>query len=1180
MKKNSGFRWRWVLLLLPAGMGLQSHAAQEGRNSPARKRYDVELTLRSATIRTFTEAFTRQTGVLFSYESALAAEPLGDVAVRENDAPLERTLEKVFARRGYRYKIVDRIVVLTYGREKEAGKVAVTGRVTDAEGNPLAGAAVVEKETMRGVSAGSDGSYRIWVAPDAVLLFSYLGYADNEQRLGTRTAVDAVLEEQESVLEEVVVVGYGTQARRSVTAAIGTFEGRRLEGVAINSVGEGLKGRIAGVRVATTNATPGAEPRFLIRGGSSINQSNDPIVLVDGVVREMAGLNPNDIESVSVLKDAASAGIYGSRASNGVILVTTKKGAAGTGPRIRFEGQWAWASPATKFDLMNARDYIRTVRPAIAEGYCGGADPAVVLGGEQSAGTGNTARSLWTTRYLQPGEAIPRGYGQVEDPVNPGRTIIFQDNDQQRQWFSDAFWQNYHIGIDGGGENMRYAASAGYTDDGGIGITTGYSRFTFHASSDFQITPRLKASTAFDYSQVEQQTFESAPLSLRNSVTRGLSVPNTHRDWYGADAGEELVGTPALGTNNTTIPAAYFNYYYDNAGTTVKRSTAGIGLDWEAAPGLRLVGRFTNYNRHTRSYFYVRDNPTTGSSVRPMKEGFSETNRMVFQAYADYGRRFGGGHRLDVMGGYEYMLDKANSFDIRMQGAVSDKLPVLDAGTSNIANYPKSTRTQECLISYFGRAAYDYRERYLVTATIRADGSSKFAAGNRWGYFPAVSVGWVASNEAFWPENRAIGTLKARVSYGLTGNNGIGLYDTYGSYNSLYAYNGNATTTTYTMPNNGLIWEKTVQFNAGLDVGMFGGRVDLALDYYDKQTRDLLFDITLPNTTGYGSVSTNLGRVRFYGAELSLSTVNIRRNDFEWESRFTYSYNMNRVLELPDNGNARNRINGISVGDGSQFGGIAEGERMGRIYGYVVERILQTQEEADAARYDTQSRGYRRSDRQQIPGRKEVGDYEWRNRPGSTRMDGREIVNAEDQFLLGYALPHSTGGIGNTLRYRNWTLDVYMDYALGHSVRNDMQMRYFQATMGNCNYNLSNEVKKTWTQPGDKTRYARFTANDTDWGNRNYGRTSDVFVEKADYLCLRDVSLSWSLPKAWLRKLRIGEVTLTVSGNTLFYWTAVHGVSPEAATTGGLYTASSTYDTDYNPYPPTRKVLFSARFTF
>ena len=1285
MKKNSIPKLELVFLLLLTGMCPQAHATDDGRNASPQKTYAVDLTLGSATVLTFTEAVTSQTGVLFSYESALSQMPLGDVSVHETAAPLEHILEKVFKGRGFRYKVVDRIVVLTYDTDSARSQlVLVTGRVKDGSGMPLVGASVVVKDTMRGVSAGAEGNYRIFADPDATLVFSYIGYADREERIGTRSAIDVVLEEYEAVLEDVVVVGYGTQSRRTVTAAISKFDGhllegipvnsvgdalkgrvpgvrvattdatpgadpkflirggssinqsndpivlvdgvvremaglnpidvvleeyeavledvvvvgygtqsRRtvtaaiskfdghlLEGIPVNSVGDALKGRVPGVRVATTDATPGADPKFLIRGGSSINQSNDPIVLVDGVVREMAGLNPNDIESVSFLKDAAAAGIYGSRASNGVILITTKKGSKHLGPRIVFEGQWAWASPATKFDLMNARDYILTVRPALMEGYCGGMDPASVLGGEQSAGTGNTAKSLWTTRYLRPDEPVPAGYQWVEDPVNPGRIIVFEDNDQQSQWFGDACWQNYYVGIDGGGDNIQYAASAGYTDDSGIGITTGYSRFTFHGNTTFQVTRRLRASTTFDYSQIEQQTFESAPLSLRNSVIRGLSVPNTHRDWYGEEAGEELAGTPALGTNNTTIPAAYYAYYYHNAGSTIKRSTATINLDWEVFDGLRLVGQFTNYNRHTRSYFYVEDNPTTGSNIRPMKEGFSETNRMDFQAYADYKGTFGNGHRLGAVAGYEYMLDKLNSFDVRVQGAVSDKLPVLDAGTSNIANYPKSTRTRECLISYFGRVNYDYGGRYLFAATMRIDGSSKFAAGHRWGYFPAASAGWVVSKEGFWPQNSVVSMLKARVSYGLTGNNGIGLYDTYGSYNSLYTYNGNATTTTNTMPNNGLIWEKTLQFNAGIDLGLLDNRITLALDYYNKETRDLLFDVSLPNTTGYNSVSTNLGRVRFYGTELSLSSVNIDRKGFSWRTDFTYSYNMNRVLELPDNGNPRNRINGISVGDGSQFGGIAEGERMGRIFGYVAERIIETQEEADAARYDTQSRGYRRSDRRQIAGRKDIGDYEWKDRPGSTRMDGRQIINAEDQFLLGYALPHSTGGIGNTFRYRNWTLNVYMDYALGHSVRNDMQMRYFQSTMGNCNYNLTNEVKKCWSQPGDDTRYARFTANDTDWGNRNYGRTSDIFVEKADYLCLRDVSLSWSLPKAWLRKLHISQVTLTVSGNTLCYWTAVHGVSPEAATTGGLYTASSTYDTGFSPYPPTRKVLFTAKLTF
>lgn len=346
MKKNSIPKLELVFLLLLTGMCPQAHATDDGRNASPQKTYAVDLTLGSATVLTFTEAVTSQTGVLFSYESALSQMPLGDVSVHETAASLEHILEKVFKGRGFRYKVVDRIVVLTYDTDSARSQlVLVTGRVKDGSGTPLVGASVVVKDTMRGVSAGAEGNYRIFADPDATLVFSYIGYADREERIGTRSAIDVVLEEYEAVLEDVVVVGYGTQSRRTVTAAISKFDGHLLEGIPVNSVGDALKGRVPGVRVATTDATPGADPKFLIRGGSSINQSNDPIVLVDGVVREMAGLNPNDIESVSFLKDAAAAGIYGSRASNGVILITTKKGSKHLGPRIVFEGQWAWASP-------------------------------------------------------------------------------------------------------------------------------------------------------------------------------------------------------------------------------------------------------------------------------------------------------------------------------------------------------------------------------------------------------------------------------------------------------------------------------------------------------------------------------------------------------------------------------------------------------------------------------------------------------------------------------------------------------------------------------------------------------------------------------------------------------------------------------------------------------------------
>ena len=1068
------------------------------------------------------------------------------------------------------------IALVLCGMDAQAQGNLVTGAVRDAKGEPVIGATVIVKGTATGATSGADGRYSIQAGPDATLEFSFIGYKKQEVPVGTRSAIDVVLEEDALMVDDVVVIGYGTQSRRTITAAVSKVDGEKLAGAPVNSIGDALKGRVGGVRVSSADNQPGSDPVFLIRGGSSINQSNAPIIIIDGVNREMTGLNPNDIESIEVLKDAASAGIYGARASNGVILITTKKGSMARGPQVTFEAQAAWTSPAVRFDLMDGGDYLRTMRTMLNEYPSTYAYGSGILTGANSAGIGNGDNSVWTPKFVDTPADVPAGWKVMVDPIDHSKLIAYQDNDQQKQWFDDSYWMNYYVGVNGGNDKVQYAASAGYTKDGGIGINTDFSRFTFHGNTSFKILRNLKATTVFDYSETKGNTLPSSGIATYwTTVGRGMFMPATHRDYLDD-------GTPAQGTNNTTISAAWFDRYY-TSNYTARRMTANFNLEWEIVDGLRAVMQVANHN-----YYRIDNQRLAGNAIsnqRRTYEKWGQTNRFSTQGYLNYRKTFAQDHAIEGTVGFDYMKNTVNGLSLTVTGADSDKVPTLAAGTD--ATGWADTNTNEALSSYFGRLNYDYRKKYLFMFTFRADGSSKFAEGNRWGYFPAASAGWVVSEEKFW-NVRNFNSFKIRASYGLTGNNYIGLYDAYGGFGATSIYNGASAILPTALPNMRLKWETTHQLDIGVDMGFFNDRIRLMADYYNKKTTDLLFSVTLPDTSGYGSARQNVGSVRFYGAEVELSTVNIQSKNFTWTTDFTYSFNMNKVLSLPDeyrykdvDGKDAWRIGGYTMSEtGFRFGGTAVGERMGRIYGYKTAYIIETEAQADAARYDTQSRGYRRSDRRQIAGRKDIGDYEWKDRPGSTRMDGRQIINAEDQFLLGYALPHSTGGIGNTFRYRNWTLNVYMDYALGHSVRNDMQMRYFQSTMGNCNYNLVNEVKKCWSQPGDDTRYARFTANDTDWGNRNYGRTSDIFVEKADYLCLRDVSLSWSLPKAWLRKLHISDVTLTVSGNTLCYWTAVHGVSPEAATTGGLYTASSTYDTGFSPYPPTRKVLFTAKLTF
>ena len=1139
----------------------------------------ISLNLKNATIQQAVIALQQQ-----GYSLSVKADDVdmkAPVDIHARNEELQAVVDRIFAGQDVNCIINDKSILITKvpsqpSSEDSPQESSVTGQVKGPNGLPLVGVTVLIDGTMVGTTTDASGNFRIRAKSGDTLVFSYIGYDERREKVGVRTEIDVTLAESSTLVNEVVVIGYGTQSRRTLSTAISKVSGEVFDNAPAATVGDALKGRVAGLHVQTSNAIAGESPRMMIRGGSSITMGNDPIYIVDGALREdLTGINTNDIESMEVLKDAASASIYGARASNGVILVTTKKGSLAKGPQIVFDLQLGCSSPSRKWDFMNAREYISFLRPVISKAYANGIEhnAKTMLSGPNAYGTGNTAPNAnYSTRYLDYGQPVPAGYQWMYDPLDANKVIIFTDTDWQSQWFTDAFWHKEYIGVNGGTDKLKYAASVSYHGDDGMVAMSSYKVFTLHGSTSFKITKNLEASTTFDLSRQKKH-----PLidNYYQAIGRGIIAAPTAREFD--DNGDWC----QLSSNGNAHSAGWYESFYDRE-QAINRASGTFGLKWNITDGLTAFAQYNYFDNSYRGSYYAygerNGTPNNVSLERNTTETREQTIRDIFTAHLNYNKTFRDVHTLNVTGGYEYMSQNYWKVKANAKGASSDDVPVLGSGSIFTAS---NQDEKQAMISYFARASYNYDDRYIVSGTFRADGSSKFAVGNQWGYFPAGSVAWVISEEPFWRNaKKTANTFKLRASYGQTGNNGIGLYDTYGSYNSAYQYNGMSTTTTGEMPNSNLTWESTTQVNAGLDMGLADDRVRVSFDYYDKVTRNLLFDVTLPNTTGYGSVVSNVGKVRFYGVDLAISSVNISRGDFTWTTDFTYNFNMNKVLKLPDNGNVRNRMDGITIGDGSQFGGIAEGERMGRIYGYKVDHIIETQADADAAMYDASSRGYRRSDRRQIAGRKDIGDYEWVNRAGSTQRDGRDIINEEDQFLLGYATPHSTGGIGNTFRYRNWSLNIYMDYALGHSIQNEMQMRYFMATMGNCNWNLVNDVKQCWSQPGDKTKYARFTANDPDWGNRNFSRMSDVFVEKGDYLCIRDISLSYKLPVRWTSRLGMKDVTLTVSGNTLYYWTAVHGVSPEAATTGGLYNSASTYATGFSPYPPARKILFSAKFTF
>lgn len=1192
---------KFVLLTLCVSVFLGLFAASRAEAQTQNRLYDVDISMSGATVSSFTSALTGQTGVLFSYETDLASKALGNISIQRKQASLNSVLSSAFSGKGISWKVVNRTVVLTAEPQYSDKQQVVSGRVTDSNGDPLPGAGVLVKGTTRGTTTDAQGRYSIAIAPNQTLEVSFIGFTTQEIPVAGRQAIDVTLADDSTLLEDVVVVGYGTQSRKTLSTAISKVDGDKLMDAPVSTVGDALKGKVTGLRIASNNNLPGESPRFLIRGGSSINRSNDPLFLVDGVERGIEDLNPNDIESIEVLKDAASAAIYGSRASNGVILVTTKKGNTFKQPQVVFDSQVGFTSPARTWKLANATEFLTIIRPAAFQGP----DAALVLNGANGPGVGNTeTSSTYSTRYLAAGESVPDGYLSMPDPIDPTKTIIYTDHDWQSEWYHPSLYHRQYVGVNGGNKDVKYAASIGYLGDDGMVAMSAYNNFTMHGNTSFNVTKWLTAGTTFDYSNGVKHPMTNDYFTV---LGRGIMMSPTH-------IGKYPDGTFATGgTNKNQQTAEFYETFYDRE-TQRQKFMGSINLKAKITDWLSATAQYALYDNSYRGSYYTKGEVNGSvnfvSTNRSTTETRTQTQRQNFQTYLTADKSFGK-HRISGTAGYDWSKWHYWYLTAGNTGSLSDKVPMLTSGGSNTAGTMSMSNQdyETSLISYFGRIGYNFADRYILSATFRADGSSLFLGENKWGYFPSVSAAWVISEEPFFAGVKdKVNMLKLRASYGQTGNNNIARTDPLGAY-ATSTYDTYNVLLPSKMVNAGLKWETTTQLDLGVDVSFLNDRVRVVADYYDKVTSDLIYSITLPDTGQFSSVNANVGSVRFWGAEFELHTVNVQKKSFSWETDFTYSLSKNVVVSLPDeykyqlldmDGNLMTdangepiygwRIGGTATATGYRFGGTAVGEPLGRIWGYQVAGILQTDEEAAAAYYDSQSHGYRRSDGLSIQGRKDAGDFEWVNRYGTAKAaDGSEQIDGTDLFLLGNVMPHSTGGINNTIRWNRLTFNVYFDYGLGHSIYNYMKTRMIQNTLGYSNSNVDvNLVAQCWRKPGDQANgnyFARFFPNDADFGNRNYSRCSSFNVERADYLCLRDASLYYDLPDNWAKSVFMKKISVGVTGNTLWYFTRLSGaISPETGISSdsdsNQYSSVQMGSATSNLMPAARKVLFNLKLTF
>lgn len=1023
-----------------------------------------------------------------------------------------------------------------------AQEITVTGVVRDNEGETLPGVSVVVKGSTRGTVTDIDGNFEIKVPQGATLVFSYVGFQPQEIRIINEEQLNVVLNVSTVGLDEVMVIAYGAQSRRTLTSSVSKVNTKELENMPVNNIMDALKGKVAGARVYGSSGQPGESPTIIIRGGSSINRSNSPLILVDGFERSYNEVHPNDIESIQVLKDAESTALYGSRASNGIVLITTKSGASAT-PRITFQSDFSLQQIERYYDLCSAEEYLSVIRPSVARSP----NPKWNEQDNNGYSSGNTPSSSFTTHYLEQGELVPAGWKTMPDPLDPSKTLIFQDNNMLDIAFGTTLRQNYYVGVDGGDEKLKYSASVGYTDDEGVAMGTGWDRLSTRAVADYRVRRNLSVSTNISYLRSNLQNYSSQS----NAISRSLYLPPTQRI-YNDD------GTPAKGYNATAAPLPWWINVHQRE-TILRQTNVSGGINWGITDNLIATGTATSY--FTTSEFDGFQRANEYNSLRPATSTLNDTERNQFEGLLKYNNSFKD-HIISGLFGVSYINTKTKSLTASAQGGSSDKIETLNAAPEKTD--ATTSKTEEVLASVFARASYNYKNKYLLSASVRRDGSSRFGANHKWAYFPGASAGWVASEENFLKNNSTLSFLKLRTSIGQTGNNAAGIYTAQGAYTATYKYNNAAGIVNTSMPNPNLTWETTTQVDLGIDAGFLKDKVLLTFDVFNKRTDDLIFSKPLPNTSGFSSIETNIGSVRFYGFDLEITSKNIQTKDFSWETSFAYGYVKNKVLSLPDNGQPKNRIGGIYLPDGESFGGIAEGEPLYRFYGYKSEYILDTDEQAANARYDELARGYDYRTGKFTRGQKFAGDYEWKDRNG----DGR--ITEVDQFELGVTVPHSTGGLTNTFNYKNFSLRIYLDWAIGHSVM-DTDFKYHMMSTFSGNANLVREALDAWKQPGDaaKTKWARIAAHDSN-ENWNYRRDSDIVTFKGDYLCIRDISLGYTIPKTVMDKIGLHAATVFVSGNNLHYFTAVQATPPEVGVINNSQTG----------YPPIRKFSLGFKLEF
>ena len=990
-------------------------------------------------------------------------------------------------------------------------------------------------------------------ARDSVLEFSCLGYKTRsfELRAGQRI-LNVTMRPEHYRMDEVVVVGFGTQAREKVTAAITKLPMEALENVPYTNVASALQGSVSGVQVQSTSGQPGAAPRIIVRGGTSINNMNGaaPIYIVDGVIRtSLADVNSQDIESMQVLKDAASTAIYGARASNGVVIVTTKTGRPG-----KIQANYSYGLTVSyagaKYDLASAREYIELNRKSMVYASRYNANAMSRLDMALGFGTGNdlTNNTGFTTQYLteENKHKLDEGWESMPDPIDPSRTIIFKDTDFQDLIYRTAYSHTNNLTLSGGNEQATFYAGLGYTSSEGTVITTKYRRLSFTLNGSLKLRDNVTVGGGVMYTtSSDNEVYDLAQIFYR-AATLPPSAKFTYEDGTLAPGQNRSIGNPVYHLNNDKRKNSQ-----DNLQLTLR-------ADWEIVPGLTFSPQLAMYKNTADSRTFTPaywNGSMSYNNTREAKGTYEKTLQGQMDLVLGYANRFKDAHNLDVKAGFSYYGRERSTLSATGQGAATDLIPTLNASAT--AKDVDGTESTQVIAGFFGRVNYDYKDRYLVSLSARFDGASNLGDDHKWGFFPGVSVGWNLHNEPFWGERLDFLQVKLRGSYGVTGNiSGLDDFQAQGLYSVGNIYDGTSAVINTVIPNPDLQWEQSRTLDIGADINLWGNRIGILFDYYRRVTDDLITDLSLPQSTGFANVSTNLGKLQNKGVELELNALVLPAwSGLQWTLSATASHTRHKILKLPDNGAENNRIGGEYLwdpdrGEYAWLGGLQEGGRVGEVYGHRVIGVYATDEEAQADPVvNTLITG---NDKTKYGGYTKYLD-----------SDGDGDIDAQDKVYLGNYYPTWTGGFTNTFTFRRLTFAVKFDYTLGHKIYN-----YATRFMDNNSQGDGNLTKymavHSWKEQGDVTDMPCYIWNSA----YNHPEYCSTYVESGDFLCLREITLAYEFPRRLLRKLGLSAARVHVTGNNLHYFTDFSGLNPED---GGQ---------DNGRYPMPKNIITGISITF